>query len=98
MKNLYKVMKHTTKEKGTDKVLSTYYSIGRYEKWFFNLIGPYVWVECEKLHYRERDGRFCPFYICCFDDYQEAVNICDEFNEPLIKILIKTYEDGEIVY
>lgn len=94
MKNLYKVMKHTTKEKGTNKVLSAYYSIGRYEKWFFNLIGPYEWVECEKLHFRERGDRIYPYYMCRFSDYQEAVNVCDQFN----KLLIERYDDTEIVY
>lgn len=41
-KNEYKVQKNVVKEKGTDKVINVYYSIVRLERYFWDLIGPYV--------------------------------------------------------
>jgi hypothetical protein len=95
MNNLYQVKKHTVTEKGTDKVLSVYYSVGRYKKWFFGLFGSYVWRECNELHYRKHgDGGYYSTTSCNFHDYNSAVEICNDLN----KILIETCEYEEIVY
>lgn len=95
MNNLYKVKKHTVIEKGTDKVWSVYYSIGREEKWFFGLFGSYVWREFDKFHYRKHPrGGYYATTSCNFVNYEEAVEICNEFNKPLIE----KCEREEIVY
>ena len=95
MNNLYQVKKHTVTEKGTDNVLSIYYSVGRYEKWFFGLFGPYVWTEFDKFHYRKHpSGGYYAATSCNFHDFNSALEICNEFNKPLIE----TCERDEIAY
>lgn len=95
MNNLYQVKKHTVVEKGTDKVWSIHYSIGREEKCFFNLFGPYIWREFDKFHYRKHpSGGYYATTSCNFVNYEEAVEICNEFNKPLIE----KCEREEIVY
>lgn len=95
MNNLYQVKKHSVIEKGTDKTLSVYYSIGRYRKLFFNLFGPYIWWDFNELHYRKHPiSGYYASTLCNFVSYEEAVEVCDDFNGPLIE----KCEREEIVY
>lgn len=96
--NLYQILKCVVKEMDTDKVVSTYYSVGRYEKWFFNLFGPYVWRESDNLYYRKYGYLPTLTNVCHFSSYDEAVEICNEFNKSLKDQLVEKYVENKIVY
>lgn len=93
--NLYQILKCTVRSFNADKVESTYYSVGRYEKWFFNLFGSYVWRECKEHNYINNP---LGSDICQFDSFASAMKLCDHLNKPLKNKLVEKYVESDIVY
>lgn len=89
-KNLYKVRKNTIKDKSTNVVLNVYYSIVRRERYFFDIIGPYVWKEYSSYIISEKVSHH-------YSELHAATMLKDRLNANLIKVDIKTYNDSEIL-
>jgi hypothetical protein len=78
-KNEYKVRENVIKEKGVNRFIEKYYTIVRLERYFFDLIGPYVWKE-----YFEFETFSNPFYnhyvLYKSSNYDDAVRFCNKLN------------------
>lgn len=92
--NLYKVRMNMTKEQGTDKVLSVYYSVVRLERYFFDLFGPYVWKEYASWEYW---GEMWHIKHHHFSDKSKANELKDKLNLELFRVKVETYTDSVIM-
>lgn len=92
-KNLYKVRKNTIKDKSTNVVLNVYYSVVRHERYFSDLIGPYVWKEYTSPSVAFVTERKKHHY----SNLSEAYSLRDRLNANLLKEEIKTYNDSVIL-
>lgn len=89
-KNLYKIRMNTIKDKSTNVVLNVYYSVVRRERYFFDLIGPYVWKE----YFSHIIGQKTNYH---YSNLNEAYSLRDRLNANLLKEEIKTYNDSVIL-
>ena len=95
MKNLYKVKKNVIKEKFTHKVIKIYYSVVRRERYFFNLIGPYVWKEYWDYHCWGDYGWSVRNHH--YPDSYDAIMLKNKLNSNLSKVEIETYNESQIL-
>lgn len=92
-KNEYKVKKNIIREKATDRVVSIYYSVVRLERYFFDLIGPYVWKEYTSWDYWAESYHIKYHH---YSDSYDALMLKERLNSDLFRVKIETYDDSEI--
>lgn len=93
-KNLYKIRMNTVKNKSTNVVLNVYYSIVRRERYFCDLIGPYVWKEYTSWDYWAEGYHIKSHH---YSNLNDATMLKDRLNANLLKEEIKTYNDSVIL-
>lgn len=93
-KNEYKIRMNMTKDKNTDVVLNVYYSVVRRERYFFDLIGPYVWKEYSSWEYWAEGWHIKHHH---YSDKSKANELKDKLNLELFRVKVETYADSVIM-